>query len=103
MKRMPLTLKGAERLRNELKRLKSEERPRVIQASAVGTSRLGSSVAWSRKRTYQRRWQGRGASRPLRPRPLRRRPWARWGSSLPVAGSSRRKHRRKGALPGWLR
>ena len=34
MRRMPLTLKGAERLRVELKRLKSEERPRVIQAIA---------------------------------------------------------------------
>jgi transcription elongation factor GreA len=31
---MPLTLKGAERLRGELKRLKSEARPRVIQAIA---------------------------------------------------------------------
>ena len=34
MKRSPLTLKGAERLRAELKRLKSEDRPRVIQAIA---------------------------------------------------------------------
>jgi len=34
MKRAPLTLKGAERLRGELKRLKTEERPRVIQAIA---------------------------------------------------------------------
>jgi len=34
VKRMPLTLKGAERLRNELKRLKSVDRPRVIQAIA---------------------------------------------------------------------
>jgi transcription elongation factor GreA len=34
MKRMPLTLKGAERLRAELKKLKSEDRPRVIQAIA---------------------------------------------------------------------
>jgi transcription elongation factor GreA len=31
---MPLTAKGAERLRSELKRLKSEDRPRVIQAIA---------------------------------------------------------------------
>ena len=31
---MPLTSKGAERLRNELKRLKSVDRPRVIQAIA---------------------------------------------------------------------
>ena len=34
MKRSPMTLKGAERLRAELKRLKSEDRPRVIQAIA---------------------------------------------------------------------
>lgn len=34
MKRSPLTAKGAERLRIELKRLKTEERPRIIQAIA---------------------------------------------------------------------
>jgi transcription elongation factor GreA len=34
MTRKPLTLKGAERLREELKRLKSVERPRIIQAIA---------------------------------------------------------------------
>ena len=34
MKRLPLTSKGAEKLRLELKRLKSEDRPRVIQAIA---------------------------------------------------------------------
>jgi len=34
VKRMPLTLKGAERLRAELRRLKTEDRPRVIQAIA---------------------------------------------------------------------
>lgn len=34
MKRMPMTLRGAERLRAEAKRLKSEARPRVIQAIA---------------------------------------------------------------------
>ncbi len=34
MKRNPMTSKGAERLRTELKRLKSEDRPRVIQAIA---------------------------------------------------------------------
>jgi transcription elongation factor GreA len=38
MKRAPLTLKGAERLRNELRRLKSEDRPRVIQAIAEARS-----------------------------------------------------------------
>jgi transcription elongation factor GreA len=34
MKRKPLTSKGAERLRLELRRLKTEDRPRVIQAIA---------------------------------------------------------------------
>jgi len=34
VKRLPLTLKGAEKLRVELKRLKGEDRPRVIQAIA---------------------------------------------------------------------
>jgi len=34
MTRKPLTLKGAERLRLELRRLKTEDRPRVIQAIA---------------------------------------------------------------------
>jgi transcription elongation factor GreA len=38
VKRMPLTAKGAERLRAELKRLKSEERPRVIAAIAEARS-----------------------------------------------------------------
>jgi len=34
MKRAPLTQKGAEKLRTELERLKSVERPRIIQAIA---------------------------------------------------------------------
>jgi len=34
MKRKPLTLKGSEKLRIELRRLKTEERPRIIQAIA---------------------------------------------------------------------
>ncbi|MET0498772.1 MAG: transcription elongation factor GreA [Steroidobacteraceae bacterium] len=34
MKRLPLTLKGAERLRIELKKLKGVDRPRIIQAIA---------------------------------------------------------------------
>jgi transcription elongation factor GreA len=34
VKRSPLTAKGAERLRVELRRLKTEERPRIIQAIA---------------------------------------------------------------------
>jgi transcription elongation factor GreA len=38
MKRSPMTLRGAELLRTELKRLKSEERPRVIKAIAEARS-----------------------------------------------------------------
>ena len=38
MKRNPLTLRGAERLRAELKRLKSADRPEVIQAIAEARS-----------------------------------------------------------------
>ena len=34
MKRKPLTLKGSEKLRVELRRLKTEERPRIIQQIA---------------------------------------------------------------------
>jgi transcription elongation factor GreA len=38
MKRSPMTLRGAELLRSELKRLKGEERPRVIKAIAEARS-----------------------------------------------------------------
>jgi transcription elongation factor GreA len=38
MKRHPMTLRGAEALRSELKRLKSEDRPRVIKAIAEARS-----------------------------------------------------------------
>ncbi len=38
MKRSPMTARGAEQLRTELKRLKSEERPRVIKAIAEARS-----------------------------------------------------------------
>jgi transcription elongation factor GreA len=38
MKRSPMTLRGAEMLRTELKRLKSEDRPRVIKAIAEARS-----------------------------------------------------------------
>jgi transcription elongation factor GreA len=34
MSKVPLTVRGAERLRDELRRLKTEDRPRVIQAIA---------------------------------------------------------------------
>lgn len=38
MKRAPLTLRGAERLRAELKKLKSEDRPNIIKAIAEARS-----------------------------------------------------------------
>jgi transcription elongation factor GreA len=38
MKRVPLTARGAERLRAELKRLKTEDRPNVIRAIAEARS-----------------------------------------------------------------
>jgi len=38
MKRAPLTLNGAERLRAELKKLKSEDRPNIIRAIAEARS-----------------------------------------------------------------
>lgn len=38
MKRSPVTLAGAERLRSELKRLKSEDRPNIIRAIAEARS-----------------------------------------------------------------
>lgn len=38
MKRTPMTLRGAEQLRAELKRLKGEERPRIIRAIAEARS-----------------------------------------------------------------
>ncbi|HTT06176.1 MAG TPA: transcription elongation factor GreA [Steroidobacteraceae bacterium] len=38
MKRSPMTLRGAELLRAELKRLKGEERPRIIKAIAEARS-----------------------------------------------------------------
>ena len=38
MKRSPMTMRGAELLRTELKRLKSEDRPRVIKAIAEARS-----------------------------------------------------------------
>lgn len=38
MKRSPVTLAGAERLRTELKRLKSEDRPSIIKAIAEARS-----------------------------------------------------------------
>ena len=41
MTRKPMTSKGAERLREELKRLKQVERPRIIQAIAEARAEVG--------------------------------------------------------------
>ena len=38
MKRIPLTIRGAELLKQELQRLKNEERPNIIQAIAEARS-----------------------------------------------------------------
>jgi transcription elongation factor GreA len=38
VKRTPMTLRGVERLRQELKRLKSEARPNIIKAIAEARS-----------------------------------------------------------------
>jgi transcription elongation factor GreA len=38
VKRVPITLRGAEALRNELRRLKSEDRPNIIKAIAEARS-----------------------------------------------------------------
>ena len=61
MKRTPLTLKGAERLRTELKRLKSEERPRIIQAIAEARSHgdLSENAEYHAAREQQSFCEGR--------------------------------------------
>jgi transcription elongation factor GreA len=61
MRRMPLTLKGAERLRTELKRLKTEERPRIIQAIAEARSHgdLSENAEYHAAREQQSFTEGR--------------------------------------------
>lgn len=61
MKRAPLTLKGAERLRTELRRLKSEERPRIIQAIAEARSHgdLSENAEYAAAREAQSFCEGR--------------------------------------------
>jgi transcription elongation factor GreA len=58
---MPLTLKGAERLRIELKRLKTEERPRIIQAIAEARSHgdLSENAEYHAAREQQSFCEGR--------------------------------------------
>mgnify|MGYP006186880647 CR=1 FL=1 len=41
MNKVPMTVRGAELLREELRRLKSEERPRIIQAISDAEYGLG--------------------------------------------------------------
>ena len=61
MKRNPMTLRGAEALRNELKRLKSEDRPRVIKAIAEARSHgdLSENAEYHAARELQGFFEGR--------------------------------------------
>ncbi|MGD9842617.1 MAG: transcription elongation factor GreA [Steroidobacteraceae bacterium] len=61
MKRAPMTLKGAERLRLELKRLKGEERPRIIQEIAEARSHgdLSENAEYAAAREAQSFTEGR--------------------------------------------
>jgi transcription elongation factor GreA len=61
MKRSPLTQKGADRLRAELKRLKSEDRPRVIQAIAEARAHgdLSENAEYAAAREQQSFIEGR--------------------------------------------
>jgi transcription elongation factor GreA len=58
---MPLTSKGAERLRNELKRLKSIDRPRIIQAIAEARAHgdLSENAEYHAAREQQSFMEGR--------------------------------------------
>src|SRR4026208_2361763 len=61
MKRMPMTLKGAEPLRVELKRLKTEDRPRIIAAiaEARGHGDLSENAEYHAAREQQSFAEGR--------------------------------------------
>lgn len=61
MKRAPMTKQGAERLRLELKRLKGEERPRIIQAIAEARSHgdLSENAEYAAAREAQSFTEGR--------------------------------------------
>jgi transcription elongation factor GreA len=61
MKRAPLTKRGEEKLREELKRLKTEDRPRVIQAIAEARSHgdLSENAEYAAAREQQSFIEGR--------------------------------------------
>src|SRR3954464_13906063 len=61
MKRNPMTLRGAEALRNELRRLKTEDRPRVIKAiaEARGHGDLSENAEYHAAREQQGFIEGR--------------------------------------------
>lgn len=61
MKRAPLTKRGSEKLRDELRRLKTEDRPRVIQAIAEARSHgdLSENAEYAAAREQQSFIEGR--------------------------------------------
>ena len=61
MRRSPITVKGAERMRAELKRLKSEDRPAVIKAiaEARGHGDLSENAEYHAAREHQGFIEGR--------------------------------------------
>lgn len=61
MKRTPMTLRGAQALREELKRLKSQERPRIIKAiaEARGHGDLSENAEYHAAREQQGFIEGR--------------------------------------------
>src|ERR1700748_1176833 len=61
MKRTPMTLRGAEALRNELRKLKSEDRPNVIKAiaEARGHGDLSENAEYHAAREQQGFVEGR--------------------------------------------
>jgi transcription elongation factor GreA len=61
MKRTPMTMRGAEALREELKRLKSQERPRIIKAiaEARGHGDLSENAEYHAAREQQGFTEGR--------------------------------------------
>ena len=47
MSKVPITVRGAEKLKNELQKLKSEDRPKVIEAIAEGEEEINIDIETS--------------------------------------------------------